>query len=142
MNHLEAVRRCIEELRVNGLTDWGVILSKSRYWYGLCVYEPKRIELSMPFLDVASDNEVVEVIKHEVGHAIAGNEAAHSGKWMNATARIGGNPSRCSPVKLKPRWNIHCEECGELMRGWNVQKDLSGYTCCKCRGKNLVYWPS
>jgi NAD-dependent SIR2 family protein deacetylase len=141
MTLIEAINACRAELDARGLPQWGMRLTKSRKWFGMCHHRERCIDLSIPFINAAPDATVIGLIKHEIGHALAGFSHGHDGHWSNVTHAIGGISTTHIPFHLKPKWAVHCNNCGHNMKGWNVKRDLTNRRCGLCRSANIEYWP-
>ena len=128
-------------LREHGLNDWkfGFDLSKSRA--GVCNYGPKVITLSVTFCLKATEEQIRDVILHEIAHALAGFKAAHGPKWKKIATSIGCSGSRCHYVShTKPTWvgACGCFSGNEKTPYWTRHR-LSNRTrnavCSRCHTK-------
>ncbi len=60
------------------------------------------------------DDEVIDLILHEVAHAIAGHKAAHGPAWQAVCRRLGCNPSRFKDAVIPGPWRATCAGCGTV----------------------------
>lgn len=61
---------------------------------GLCDAARKRITVSRHLVARADEEEVRQVLLHEIAHAIAGHRAGHGAVWRAVAGRIGCTGSR------------------------------------------------
>lgn len=94
------------ELDRHGLTDWRFEFDRANVRFGACFYQAKKITLSVGLTEANWKNnraEVIDTIRHEVAHALAGYEAGHGPKWRRACITTGATPTACySPSKVLP----------------------------------------
>ena len=67
---------------------------------GSCFYERKVISVSSyfaPFLDHA---DVLNVLKHEIAHAIVGAEHGHGPSWIRIATLLGAEPSSTMRLRI------------------------------------------
>ena len=80
---------------------------------GICRYAAKQITLSVSYCLKASKQEVMDVLLHEIAHAIVGPGHGHDATWKAAARRIGCTAERCHRVEhTAPRWRGRCS-CGK-----------------------------
>lgn len=80
---------------------------------GVGVWLPRRITLSRHFAELLSDDEIRDVILHEIAHARAGKLAEHGPRWKAEARAIGARPERCAAVSTRPVGNVlaWCLKC-------------------------------
>ena len=81
-----AERKIAEHL---DLENWKFEFDSAKRRAGLCNYTDQKIQLSKYHVDIHSVDENMQVVLHEVAHAMAGSEAAHSKVWLATAKRIG-----------------------------------------------------
>ena len=81
-----AERKIAEHL---DLENWKFEFDSAKRRAGLCNYTEQKIQLSKYHVDIHSVDENMQVVLHEVAHAMAGSEAAHSKVWLATAKRIG-----------------------------------------------------
>lgn len=102
MNRIEAHKITKSELEKYGLKDWGVRLSTNINdgFLGLCSYKDNVIILNAHHVDIHSDQDVINTIKHEVAHALCPKQG-HNEIWRNKAKEIGcDNTLPCSNLDL------------------------------------------
>lgn len=90
MAEFDRVRRwanALISLHLDPSWTFGFDYAKTRA--GLCNYTSKRITVSRYLAARYSDDEIHQVLLHEVAHAIAGSRAGHGPAWKNVATRIG-----------------------------------------------------
>ncbi|PWT76221.1 MAG: hypothetical protein C5B59_07055 [Bacteroidetes bacterium] len=63
----------------------------------------EKIEISRPYAECNTVEQVRDTILHEIAHAIAGNEAEHGIEWKAVAQRLGANPeAKCGAGTIQP----------------------------------------
>lgn len=98
-----AVIFCRDELKKYNLDGWKVRVSATdNSFLGLCSYRDKCIILNSNHLDMHSDADVINTIRHEVAHALTPG-MAHNEIWQSKARAIGcDNTLPCSNLSLPP----------------------------------------
>jgi predicted SprT family Zn-dependent metalloprotease len=146
MADLERVRRWAEALIVLHLdaAEWSFAFDNAKKRAGLCNYTAKRISVSRYLAVRYDDDEIHQILLHEVAHALAGPRAAHGPKWAATAARLGyvGRRTHDGEVahELAP-WVGQCPAGHEHFRYRQPSRPLS---CGLCRRgfdtANLITW--
>src|SRR5947209_2523101 len=97
-----AQARCFEEMGRWGFLEqgWGFAFNSRKKAMGLCLYpwlargRPGRIELSRHFCESNADAEILDTIRHEIAHALAGKTAGHGLLWRDWCLKVGARPKR------------------------------------------------
>jgi hypothetical protein len=106
MDRQQAYKLAKDELAKYDLKDWGVRLTTDPYagFLGLCMHRDKVIILSAHHIDMHSDAELINTIRHEVAHAIVGANHGHDDIWAQKAKDIGcDNTLPCSHLDLPER---------------------------------------
>lgn len=99
-------------MAAHGLTDWSFGFNRRKRGLGLCIYDSRRIELSIHFVVRNAEPDVRDTILHEIAHALAGPEAGHGQAWKDICLQIGAIPARCGEAAMPPgRWRATCPGC-------------------------------
>ncbi len=78
------------------LAGWTCGWNQRKRHFGLCRFREKRIELSAPMTAGESDSSrVLDTIRHEIAHALAGHAAGHGPEWRFWATKVGATPERC-----------------------------------------------
>ncbi|WP_165063372.1 SprT-like domain-containing protein [Marisediminicola senii] len=95
MAELDRVRQWAEALIALHLdTSWSFRFDSAKTRAGLCNYTDRRISVSRHLAARYADDEIHQVLLHEVAHAIAGSRAGHGAKWKSVARDIGYVGSR------------------------------------------------
>lgn len=133
----------LPEMEKHGLLEagWEVGFStKARSWAGHCFYRERMIRLSIPWLRANSDrpDQILDTIRHEIAHALAGPGAGHGPRWRAMCLKVGARPTRCTegdnPVPSRyvaKCTNTSCSTYGETIGGLN-RKPRRTYLCRRC----------
>lgn len=90
MAELERVRHWAEALiRMHLDEGWTFGFDNARTRAGLCNYDRKRISVSRLLAVRYEDDEIHQVLLHEVAHAMAGPRAGHGPGWKRVAADLG-----------------------------------------------------
>ncbi|MGL4339227.1 MAG: SprT-like domain-containing protein [Rhodoglobus sp.] len=68
---------------------WSFAFDNAKTRAGLCNYSQKRISVSKYLADRYEDDEIHQVLLHEVAHAIAGAQAGHGPRWRDIATGLG-----------------------------------------------------
>lgn len=125
------------------LPGWTFGLSGSKRRLGVCKYRRKRIEISEYYARHNPDAAVLDTLRHEIAHAMAGPAAKHGPAWKAVAARIGATPRACddSPdTVVEPGdWRAACPGCNRTHYRYKRPRALGGYRC-KCPARTpLVF---
>jgi predicted SprT family Zn-dependent metalloprotease len=126
-----------------GLAEWAFGWDKARRRLGRCSYRKKLITLSIHLAALNGCEEVMETIRHEVGHAVVGPGHGHGPVWRAAARRIGAKPVRCSTTAKVPAgtWQATCGGCSRISHRYRRPKRLDGWFCRRCgRTNGRLIW--
>lgn len=90
MAELDRVRiwgEALIRLHLGGSWSFGFDHAKRRA--GQCDYAKKRITVSRYLAARFDDDEIHQVLLHEVAHALAGHQAAHGAAWKRVARELG-----------------------------------------------------
>lgn len=118
----------------HGLGGWTFRFNRAKRCLGLCVYGPKRIELSWHFVRRNDEAAVRDTVLHEIAHALAGPKAGHGPKWKAMCRRVGAKPERCDREAAMPpgRWRATCPGCGQTFTRHRRPMSGRSYSCRRC----------
>lgn len=125
--------KALELLKENGLEDWNLEIRSFRGRIGSCHYESKTIKISREYTIENSEEIMIDVVLHEIGHALAGYGASHGNVWKAIVRSIGGTPTTyCEHVDLvtpKKKYVGECPSCHNEFYT-NVRKKCACKLCC------------
>ncbi|HEY9498683.1 MAG TPA: SprT family zinc-dependent metalloprotease [Terrimesophilobacter sp.] len=124
--------------------EWSFGFDSAKTRAGLCNYRAKRITVSKYLATRFDDDEIHQVLLHEVAHALAGTRAGHGPKWKATARELGyvGARTHVGTVadELAP-WVGTCPAGHELFRYRQPTKPMS---CGRCARRfdeaNLISW--
>ena len=110
MNTYEAINITMEELQKWGLFHWKVRLNnRLTRALGRCVYSRNEIELQRRYVQENSVEIVLDTIRHEIAHALAGHKAGHGPEWKMWAIKVGAVPKATADSKkisLKRKYQL------------------------------------
>lgn len=124
-------------LREHGLADrgWTFKWDAAKRRGGACHYQTKDISMSKYLVPKWSDEEVREVLLHEVAHALAGGAAGHGPAWRRIAQSIGSTGQRTHSNETEtPKWRAVCPTHGAL-GAYHRRGKLS---CRRCYNRGIV----
>ena len=133
MSDLIRVRRWADSLIALHLdASWSFGFDNAKRRAGQCDYTRKRITVSRYLAARFDDDDVHQILLHEVAHAMAGSKAGHGAKWL-ATARdlgyVGGRTHTGeTAVELEP-WVGTCP-AGHI--AYRHRRPTRAASCVKC----------
>lgn len=136
MADLVRVRRWADALIVLHLSagEWSFGFDSAKTRAGLCDYRAKRITVSRYLAARFDDDEIHQVLLHEVAHAMAGPRSGHGVKWKVMARDIGyvGRRTHDGTVAdtLAP-WVGICPRGHELFRYRKPTRAMSCATCSR-----------
>jgi predicted SprT family Zn-dependent metalloprotease len=112
VQRLDRVRTWAEALiRLHLDPSWTFAFDNARTRAGLCSYDKKRISVSRLLAARYDDDEIHQVLLHEVAHALAGAGAGHGPRWKKVARELGYEGKRLHggaiADELAP-WIGHC----------------------------------
>ena len=102
----------------HNLIGWRFIWDYARSRGGQTCYSARTISLSRHLVPLWTDEQVRNVILHEIAHALVGPGHGHDRVWTYKCLSIGGDGNRThsNPTHRK-RWEAHCDTCGVVAGG-------------------------
>lgn len=123
---------------------WTFGFDHARTRAGLCNFTDKHISVSKPLALKYEDDEIHQVLLHEVAHALAGSRAGHGPTWKRIAAEIGYDGKRThegsAANELAP-WLGTCPAGHEHFRFRRPTKPLSCGVCSRgFAHAHLITW--
>jgi predicted SprT family Zn-dependent metalloprotease len=118
------------------LYGWHFEFSRRKRQFGLCTYGSKKIELSAVLTELNSEEQVRDVILHEIAHARVGPGYGHGPIWKQMAMRLGAIPIACIDAKnienAAAPWVATCNGCSRNVGMYRKpsRKKACG-ECCK-----------
>lgn len=124
--------------------QWSFAFDHARTRAGLCDFTNRRISVSRHLAAKYDDDEIHQVLLHEVAHALAGSRAGHGPVWKRIALEIGYDGKRThdgsAAHELAP-WVGTCPGGHEHFRFRRPNRELSCGVCGRGFSKaNLISW--
>lgn len=143
----EFVKQHVEKLlESEGLVDrgWSYKPNQDKRRLGVCNYEAKTIGISIPLVTIFGKEEALQVIRHEIAHAIVGSAAGHGSKWRLAVSALGGLPKVTKEVEGVLEVDPWVGECSEGHKISMAAAPRRVKACSSCSDtfklKNILRW--
>jgi predicted SprT family Zn-dependent metalloprotease len=104
-------------MQQHGLMKWRFDFDRARKRFGACHYRKELITLSQHLTLLNTEDQVRDVILHEIAHALAGHKAGHGYAWRVIARQVGARPERCyRPDVALPAapYEATCPSCQRL----------------------------
>lgn len=150
MSELHRVRQWAEALiklhlePLFGEGAWSFGFDNAKRRAGLCNYTDRRITVSKYLAEKFDDDEIHQILLHEVAHAVAGAAAGHGPRWVRVSRElgyVGGRTHQGEIAHESAPWLGRCPAGHEHYRFRAPTRDAS---CAKCsRGfsaAHLIVW--
>lgn len=146
MADLVRVRRWADALIALHLdpAEWSFGFDSAKTRAGLCNYRAKRITVSKYLAIRFDDDEIHQVLLHEVAHALAGVRSGHGPKWKSIARELGYVGSRTHDGSVADElapWIGTCPKGHELYR---YRRPTRAMACGKCSRRfdpaNAISW--
>jgi RimJ/RimL family protein N-acetyltransferase/predicted SprT family Zn-dependent metalloprotease len=123
---------------------WHFEFDSAKRRAGLCNYTERRITISRHLVDLHSIDESLQVMLHEIGHALAGKGAGHGPVWKSQAKAIGYRAEKFSGKQIAEKtapWIGLCSQGHEHFRYRQPTRELSCGICGRgFSKKNLIRW--
>lgn len=127
-----------------GTGSWTFDFDRAKRRAGMCNYTDRRITVSRYLAEKFDDDEIHQVLLHEIAHALAGSRAGHGPKWQRVARElgyVGGRTHQGEIAHESAPWVGRCPAGHEHFRFRRPTRDSS---CAKCaRGfspAHLISW--
>ena len=124
--------------------DWSFRFDRATTRLGQCDHRRKSISVSKHLTKSAQENEVTQVLLHEIAHALAGPTVSHGPEWQRIATLIGyegGRTHTLEPARDRANWVGKCPSGHEIVRFRRPGKPVS---CAQCdrrfNNQYLISW--
>jgi hypothetical protein len=130
-------------LAKNYAYNWSVSEDRAIKRMGCTHHDTRTITYSKYYLESAPYDEIVNTIRHECAHAIAGPHAGHGPIWRRTFIYLGGNGKRTGKAsetqrakiavkRENPLWDVSCPTCNISLGGFHRRpKKAYNHKICK-----------
>jgi len=131
---LERVRRWADALIALHLDPqvWTFGFDHARTRAGLCDYRAKRITVSRHLAGRYDDDEIHQVLLHEVAHALAGAGAGHGPSWKRIATEIGYAGKRLHDGAIADELATWIGTCPNGHAHYRYRRPTREQSCAKC----------
>jgi predicted SprT family Zn-dependent metalloprotease len=130
---LDRVRRWADALIALHLDPaWTFGFDHARTRAGLCDYRAKRISVSRHLAARYDDDEIHQVLLHEVAHALAGPRAGHGPAWKKMAADLGYEGKRLHGGAIADDLATWIGTCPNGHTHYRYRKPTRVQSCAKC----------
>lgn len=99
---------------------------------GLCNYTDRRISVSRYLAARYEDDEIHQVLLHEVAHAMAGPRAAHGKRWKDIARAIGYEGKRTHDGEIATEHAAWIGSCPNGHVHYRYRRPTRVLACGKC----------
>jgi predicted SprT family Zn-dependent metalloprotease len=132
MNLFEAQMIAERLMQENGLFSYKFKFDRAKRRFGSCNYVKKVITISQELTALNEQAEVVDVILHEIAHALT--KQGHTEVFYAKCRELGCRPERCynSEKVMAPqgKYKYKCINCGHVYSFHRQKEGL--FSCGKC----------
>lgn len=126
------------------LENWQFGFDSAKRRAGLCNYTTKTITISRYLADIHSIDETMQVVLHEVAHAMCGKREGHNKKWLATAKSIGYRAERFTGTEIARETATWVGTCKKGHTHYRYRQPSRPLACGLCgRGfsrSNLIVW--
>lgn len=145
MAELERVRiwaNALIALHLDG--SWNFDFDHAKTRAGLCNYTAKRISVSRHLAAKYEDDQIHQVLLHEVAHALAGARAGHGARWKAVAAELGYEGKRLHDGAVAGELAPWVGSCRGGHTHYRYRTPTRPLACGKCAPRfdaaNVIVW--
>ena len=124
--------------------EWTFGFDNAKTRAGLCNYTRRRITVSRYLASRYEDDEIHQVLLHEVAHAMAGNAAGHGPRWSAVAASIGYEGKRLHDGAIADDLAPWVGTCPAGHRHYRYRRPARPMSCGRCSRRfvaaHLIDW--
>jgi predicted SprT family Zn-dependent metalloprotease len=124
--------------------SWSFGFDNAKTRAGLCNYTNKRITVSKYLAARYEDDEIHQVLLHEVAHAIAGTRAGHGPRWKAIAAELGYEGKRLHDGAIANEFAPWLGMCPAGHVYYRYRTPTRPLACGKCSARfnsaHLIVW--
>jgi predicted SprT family Zn-dependent metalloprotease len=117
MNIRETRQAVIDLFVEHNLVGWSFVLGRGKNLLGTCCHRKREIKISRYQIQLGTDAEILDTIRHEVAHALIPVKHGHDWVWRQKARELGAIPKACQAQSwnVPHKWEIWCGNCGEVI---------------------------
>jgi predicted SprT family Zn-dependent metalloprotease len=124
--------------------SWSFGFDNAKTRAGLCNYTNKRITVSKYLAARYEDDEIHQVLLHEVAHAIAGTRAGHGARWKAIAVELGYEGKRLHDGAIANEFAPWLGTCPAGHIHYRYRTPTRPLACGKCSARyssaHLIVW--
>lgn len=124
--------------------EWTFGFDNAKTRAGLCNYTNKHISVSKYLAGRYDDDEIHQVLLHEVAHAMAGPRSGHGAKWKAQAATIGYEGKRLHDGAIADELAPWVGLCPAGHTHYRYRKPTRQLACGKCSRRfstaHIIVW--
>ena len=124
--------------------SWTFGFDNAKTRAGLCNYTEKRITVSRYLASRYEDDEIHQVLLHEVAHAMAGTRAGHGARWKAIAQTIGYEGKRLHGGAIADELAPWVGTCPAGHVNYRYRRPARALACGKCSRRfdpaNAITW--
>jgi predicted SprT family Zn-dependent metalloprotease len=146
MAELTRVRRWAEALIALHLDPnvWSFDFDNAKTRAGLCTFSATRITVSRYLASRYEDDEIHQILLHEVAHAVAGTRAGHGPKWRAIAVQLGYEGKRLHGGAIADELAPWVGRCPKGHTHYRYRKPARALACGACSRRfdaaNVITW--
>lgn len=129
---------------LHGAGTWTFGFDHAKRRAGLCNYTARKITVSRYLAAKFDDDEIHQILLHEVAHAIAGSDAAHGAEWKHIAREIGYVGERTHDGEIAHELAPWIGQCPAGHEHARFRKPTRESSCGKCSRSfsraHLIAW--
>ena len=126
------------------LENWQFGFDNGKRRAGLCNYTTKTITISRYLADIHTIDETMQVVLHEVAHAMCGKREGHNKKWLATAKSIGYRAEKFTGTEIAEETATWIGSCKNGHKHYRYRQPARPLSCGLCgRGfsrANLIVW--
>lgn len=127
-----------------GEGQWSFGFDNAKRRAGQCDYTRQRITVSRYLAEKFDDDEVHQILLHEVAHALAGSKAGHGQRWQQIAADLGYVGGRTHEGEIAHERAPWVGACPAGHSHYRFRRPTRPASCAKCSKQfseaHLIAW--
>lgn len=122
---------------------WSFGFDRARRRAGQCNFTDRRITVSRFFASAHNEQEIEQILLHEIAHALAGARAGHGPEWRKIAREIGYEGRRTTSLAIDTSDAPWVGICDGGHRHTRYRRPSGVYRCRSCaseRASGLIRW--
>lgn len=145
MAELARVRTWAQALiRMHLSPDWSFAFDRAKRRAGQCNYTDRRITVSRYLAEKFEDDEIHQVLLHEVAHALAGPRAGHGPEWKRIARELGYVGGRTHDGDIAHELAPWVGSCPGGHTHFRFRRPTRATSCARCSSRfsraHLIRW--